>query len=327
MAFSGGFRYNPTTSTSLSSNFGSLDNLNVSTRCGLSPRADHTCCTVDFDTPVAAAMVLQLHWVSPWGRQFKVRSTISSIVSCGMDFLRPRPWRTWANLTSPSSANRTRHPLTDAGDTDNAWAIAVFAKPSAAINNARARTTSRCGADHELATVSRTSRCPGDTNSAGTGGRIPGSIPTNHQLITGHTTSIASFNAPVTSGRRASSRSRPTRPDHGRRPGPNGGTPRDRRNGVKGQNDSHGTEPASAAAAAPQQFASTRTASGRTWEIAPRRSSTSYAARRPNTLKAAFNAARPFVSIQSVITAASIRGSIADDSTPTSRPIVTPSSS
>src|SRR6478735_3923057 len=106
-----------------------------------------------------------------------------------MDFLRPRPWRTWANLTSPSSANRTRHPLTDAGDTDNAWAIAVFAKPSAAINNARARTTSRCGADDDRATVSRTSRCPGDTNRAGTGGRIPGSIPTNHQLITGHTSS------------------------------------------------------------------------------------------------------------------------------------------
>src|SRR6478736_7288156 len=94
-----------------------------------------------------------------------------------MDFLRPRPWRTWPNLTSPSSANRTRHSLTDAGNTDNAWAIAVFAKPSAAINNARARTTSRCGADDDRATVSRTSRCPGDTNRAGTGGRIPGSIP------------------------------------------------------------------------------------------------------------------------------------------------------
>src|SRR6187200_3133851 len=113
-----------------------------------------------------------------------------------MDFLRPRPWRTWANLTSPSSANRTRHPLTDAGDTDNAWAIAVFAKPSAAINNARARTTSRCGADDDRATVSRTSRCPRDTNRAGTGGRIPGSIPTNHQLITGHTTSEASLGPP-----------------------------------------------------------------------------------------------------------------------------------
>src|SRR6476469_3921497 len=105
-----------------------------------------------------------------------------------MDFLRPRPWRTWATLTCSSSANRRRFSFTDAATTENAWAIAVFAKPSAAINNARARTTSRCGADDDRATVSRTSRCPGDTNRAGTGGRIPGSIPTNHQLITGHTT-------------------------------------------------------------------------------------------------------------------------------------------
>ena len=37
IAFSGGFRYRPTTSMSLSSNFGSLDTLNVSTRCGCSP--------------------------------------------------------------------------------------------------------------------------------------------------------------------------------------------------------------------------------------------------------------------------------------------------
>jgi hypothetical protein len=61
--------------------------------------------------------------------------------------LATRPSRTWANLTSPSSANRARQLLTDPGDTDNDSAIAVFARPSAAINNARARTTSRCGAD------------------------------------------------------------------------------------------------------------------------------------------------------------------------------------
>ena len=68
-----------------------------------------------------------------------------------------------------SSANRARHPLTDPGDTDTARAIAVFARPSAAINNARARTTSRCGANGDRATDSRTSRCPGDTSRAGTG--------------------------------------------------------------------------------------------------------------------------------------------------------------
>src|SRR4029077_12548299 len=119
--------------TSFSSKFGSLDSLNVSTRCGLRPRADHTCCTVDFDTPLAAAIVRHDQWVSPAGREFNVKSTNSSIVYCGIVFFRPRPWRTGANLTSPSSANRVRHPLTDAGDTDNARAIAVFARPSAAL--------------------------------------------------------------------------------------------------------------------------------------------------------------------------------------------------
>src|SRR6185312_9253782 len=81
--------------------------------------------------------------------------------------LRDRPLPTPAladlrELDQPSSANRARHPLTDAGDTDTARAIAVFARPSAAINNARARTTSRCGADGDRATDSSTSRCPED---------------------------------------------------------------------------------------------------------------------------------------------------------------------
>ena len=50
IAFSGGFTQSPTASTSFSPVFGSLDSLNVSTRCGLRLRADHTCCTVDFDS-------------------------------------------------------------------------------------------------------------------------------------------------------------------------------------------------------------------------------------------------------------------------------------
>src|SRR6202022_1754671 len=54
--------------------------------------------------------------------------------------------------------------------------------------------------------------------------------------------SISRSSVPVNSGRSAASRTRPHTPGHGRRPGPNGGTPRDRknRNGVNGQNDSHG---------------------------------------------------------------------------------------
>jgi len=50
IAVSGGFTSSPTTSTSL----------NVSTRCGLKPRSDHTCCTVDFDTPLAAVRCFQV---------------------------------------------------------------------------------------------------------------------------------------------------------------------------------------------------------------------------------------------------------------------------
>src|SRR5262245_50084207 len=38
-AFSGGSRYNPTTSRTVATNCGSLDSLKVSTRCGCSPNA------------------------------------------------------------------------------------------------------------------------------------------------------------------------------------------------------------------------------------------------------------------------------------------------
>ena len=53
----GGSKYNPTTSINFSSKYGSLDSLNVRTKCGLSPRADHTRCTVSLDTPTFAAIV------------------------------------------------------------------------------------------------------------------------------------------------------------------------------------------------------------------------------------------------------------------------------
>jgi hypothetical protein len=60
IAFSGGFKYRPTTSTSFSSNPGSLDSLNVCTRCGRRPRADQIRCTVAGDTPALTPIVRQL---------------------------------------------------------------------------------------------------------------------------------------------------------------------------------------------------------------------------------------------------------------------------
>ena len=123
IAFSGGFRYRPTTSISFSSNFGSLDSLNVSTRCGLSPRAAHTRCTVAADTPAFAAIVRHDQWVWPSGVECLVRCTISSIFSCGIVDLRPRPARTFPSFAKPSSANRARHARTVAGFTPTCAAI------------------------------------------------------------------------------------------------------------------------------------------------------------------------------------------------------------
>jgi len=63
----GGSRYNPTTSTSFSSNFGSLDSSNVSTTCGFTLRADHTRCTIACKTPNFFAIGRHDQCVSPSG--------------------------------------------------------------------------------------------------------------------------------------------------------------------------------------------------------------------------------------------------------------------
>jgi hypothetical protein len=63
IAFSGGFRYRPTTSISFSSKRLSLESLNVLTRWGLRLRADQIRCTVADDTPARAAIVRQLQCV------------------------------------------------------------------------------------------------------------------------------------------------------------------------------------------------------------------------------------------------------------------------
>src|SRR5271168_2257238 len=91
IALSGGFRYNPTTSTSLSSNFGSLDTLNVSIRCGCNPRSDQMRCTVAGLTPTRLAIVRHDQCVCPGGVVVLVNLTIWATVSSVIDGLRPRP--------------------------------------------------------------------------------------------------------------------------------------------------------------------------------------------------------------------------------------------
>src|SRR3954453_7749254 len=56
IAPSGGLRYNPTTSNSLSTNGGSVDSLNVSARCGLSSNLRQIRPIVDLDRPLRRAI-------------------------------------------------------------------------------------------------------------------------------------------------------------------------------------------------------------------------------------------------------------------------------
>ena len=84
IAFSGGFRYSPTTSVSFSTNRSSADSLNVSTRCGLRLCASQIRCTVAGDTPWAVAIDRQLQCVSPAGFSCNVALTISATFSAGI---------------------------------------------------------------------------------------------------------------------------------------------------------------------------------------------------------------------------------------------------
>ena len=111
IACSGGFKYKPTTSMSFSSNCGSLESLNASTRCGFKPRAAQIRCTCAGDTPDFFAIVRTDQCVWPSGFDFRVNSTISSIFDCGIVGLRPRPERTLPSFARPAPWNRERQAI------------------------------------------------------------------------------------------------------------------------------------------------------------------------------------------------------------------------
>jgi len=153
IALCGGFKYSPTTSTSLSSNFASLDTLNVSTRWGCKPRSDQIRCTVAGLTPTRVAIVRHDQCVAPAG-VVVANLTMSATVSSLIDGLPPRPSPILPNPANPSTTNRLRNARTVTGVTPTSSAITALATPSAAINNARACNTCRCGADR-----ARANRC------------------------------------------------------------------------------------------------------------------------------------------------------------------------
>src|SRR4029453_15313880 len=142
-AASGGSRYRPTTSYTLSTNNGSLDSLKVSARCGWRPKSRQIRPIVDFDNPDRSAINLRDQCVAFFGVSSRVATTTSSTWSRAIDGGRPGR----SSSTSPSrrlATNRDRHLPTVAGCTPSSEATGVLAWPSAQASTIRERWASAC---------------------------------------------------------------------------------------------------------------------------------------------------------------------------------------
>jgi hypothetical protein len=141
-ARSGGLRYNPTTSRTFSTKYGSVDSLNASCRWGRRPNARQIRLTAVWDRPVALAMPRVLQWVAAAGLDSSVRVTTSSTWASVM--VRGGPGR--GSSVRPSSRrarNRCRHFPTVGRVTRRSAAVAVLDRPSAAARTMLARRASR----------------------------------------------------------------------------------------------------------------------------------------------------------------------------------------
>ena len=108
-----------------------MDSLKLSCRWGFSPKADHTRCTVDFDSPVVFAIPRQLQWVSPSGVLSSVLVTSWAIFSSSM--LRGLPERSSSySPSTPWLTNRPRHLATVCRLVPVIAAISLFCLPSEA---------------------------------------------------------------------------------------------------------------------------------------------------------------------------------------------------
>src|SRR6202167_5282858 len=92
-AFSGGLWYRPTTSTTFSTNSGSVDSLNPSMRWGFRSNLRQIRPTVDSDTPLRRAIEARDQCVASAGSSSRVAVTTSSTLSSRMDRGRPGPLR------------------------------------------------------------------------------------------------------------------------------------------------------------------------------------------------------------------------------------------
>src|ERR1019366_7188097 len=127
-AFSGGAKYNPTTSMTLATSSGSVENLNVSTRHGVAPYSRQALATVAFPIPRCRASNLEDQCVTPYlrGGGASVAATTSRCST-----VRGLPERGSSSSPGrPLSRYRLRQPTTVTRDTPTLSAIEVFDSPS-----------------------------------------------------------------------------------------------------------------------------------------------------------------------------------------------------
>jgi hypothetical protein len=138
-ARSGGSRYNPTTSRTLSMNWGSADSFQVCSRCGLSPNARQIREIAVWLIPTCRAIDRVDQWVS-WlgGGRSRVATITRSTWSSAM--VRGRPGRgSSARPSSRSRTNRPRHLATVWGQMPSCSATATLVLPLAQASTIRAR--------------------------------------------------------------------------------------------------------------------------------------------------------------------------------------------
>ena len=142
-ARSGGFRYRPQMSYSLSTNNGSLESFQCSWRCGCSPNARQIRLIAFWLIPISAAIDRVDQCVAFFGVLSSVLITTAS--TCSSAIVRGRPGR--GSSTNPSirnRANRPRHLVTVGRDTRWRSAISPFVNPPAASSTIRARNANAC---------------------------------------------------------------------------------------------------------------------------------------------------------------------------------------
>ncbi len=127
----------------LSMNWGSFDSLKVSTWCGLRLKARQTRPTVDFDSPVSAAIDARDRWVASLGVRSRVATASSSILSSLIFLGAPGRCSSWSP-SSRRSRKRRRHLPTVCGQMPSSAATSWFVFPSARSSTIRHRWASAC---------------------------------------------------------------------------------------------------------------------------------------------------------------------------------------